>query len=155
MNERVLAIVTIIAQYILSESDFPGENDLISELLSAGFASEEIDAAFRWMEQLHPRHADAALPSYSVRSQRVFSRSEELALSLEARSFLLRLRSHELLDDILIEEIIHRACDEGIEDASLTEIKALISRVLVYHARSGSLPPLEAVLDGNWRGHLH
>ena len=50
MRERVLAIVSFIAQYFLDDRDMATENDLVEELLSVGFEAEEIDAAFCWME---------------------------------------------------------------------------------------------------------
>ena len=46
MRERVLAIVSFIAQYFLDDRDMVTESDLVEELLSVGFEAEEIDAAF-------------------------------------------------------------------------------------------------------------
>ena len=40
LKERVLAIVTILAQYFLDERDDPNESTLVDELLAAGFGSE-------------------------------------------------------------------------------------------------------------------
>ncbi|MDO9079706.1 MAG: DUF494 family protein, partial [Desulfuromonadales bacterium] len=64
MNERVLVIVTIIAQYILSDLDFPAENDLVNELLASGFAADEINAAFLWMERLNHDPVERLTPAF-------------------------------------------------------------------------------------------
>ncbi len=50
MRDRVLAIVTLIAQLVMEEPEQLTEDDIVGELMAVGFASEEIDAAFRWME---------------------------------------------------------------------------------------------------------
>jgi len=71
LRERVLAIVTLIAQYFLEEQEPKSEHDLVEELLAIGFGAEEIDAAFLWLEDetLRPAATDEfAAPLLSHRS---------------------------------------------------------------------------------------
>lgn len=156
MNERVLAIVTIIAQYILSDSDFPVESDLVTELLSAGFVAEEIDAAFLWMERLQSDAAEQFEPTLRLpATQRVFNAEEIRLLSLEARGFLVRLRSLGLLDELLLEEVIERSTAETEEEVSLIDIKRMTARILCTHAQTGWSRGIESVLDDDWTGFLN
>lgn len=155
MNERVLAIVTIIAQYILSEHDVPGESELVAELISAGFAAEEVDAAFRWMEQLSLEPVERLEATFRTPTFRIFSREESRVLSLEARGFLMRLRSLGLVEETVLEEIIARAVSEADEEMSLTEIKSLAAQILFIHAQSEWHREVESVLDDDWTGFVN
>ena len=117
-RDRVLAVVTAIAQYVLEGRELPSEKLLVEELLDAGFASEEIEAAFGWLEHLslQPRKND--LPTLSIPNHRVFTSDEVRALSAEARGFLVRLRGLGILDDTIQEEIIEKALDSSDEEKS-------------------------------------
>jgi len=155
VNERVLAIVTIITRYILADGEAPGENELVVELLSAGFAAEEIDAAFRWMEQLSLTPEQRLEPTFRTPTHRVFTREECTALSLDARGFLTRLRMLGLVEDLYLEEILTRALREAEGEISLREIKSLAAQILFAHSQSEWLHEVESVLDDDWTGFLH
>ncbi len=110
MRERVLAIVTLIAQYFLEDQEPKSESDLVEELLAVGFAAEEIDAAFIWMEnQTLQTAAESQELVAPVITHRVFSAEEQRHLTREARGFLVRLRGAGILDEELFEEIVHKS----------------------------------------------
>lgn len=155
MNERVLSIVTIIAQYILSDHDVPGESELVVELLSVGFVAEEIDAAFRWMEQLSLEPAERLEPTFRPPTHRVFTREESRLLSLEARGFLVRLRSLGLVEEQVLEEILDKVVEVADEELSLNEIKSLAAQILFIHAQSEWYHEVESVLDDDWTGFVN
>lgn len=155
MNERVLSIVTIIARFILSGHDIPGESDLVENLISAGFEAEEIDAAFRWMEQLSLNPAARLEPCFRPPTQRVFSPEEMRLFSLEARGFLIKLRSLGLVEELVLEEIIAKAGAEAREMVSLDEIRQLAAQILFVHAQSEWHREVESILDDDWTGFLH
>lgn len=134
MRERVLAIVGIIAQYVMDEREDFNETDIVEELLAEGFAAEEIDAAFSWMESLslHPSRKtelELAAPTW-----RIFTPEENRALSAEARGFLVRLRGLGIIDNESQEEIIERALQTDEGELSLRDIKTLTA--LTLFARS-------------------
>ena len=90
MRERVLAIVSFIAQYFLDDRDMMTETDLVEELLSVGFEADEIDAAFSWMESQAlsvPSSAETSLTAPAM-STRVFTAEERRALSQVQPVFL-------------------------------------------------------------------
>lgn len=155
MNERVLVIVTIIAQYILSDLDFPAESDLVNELLASGFAADEINAAFLWMERLNHNPVERLEPSFRAPTYRVFAPEECRLLSLEARGFLVRLRILGLIDEALLEEMIQRATVDASDALGLDEIKSVAAQILATHAQSEWANEIASILDDDWSGFLH
>jgi len=126
LNERVLIIVGIIAQYFLSEQNFSNEREIVEELIDAGFKEEEINEAFSWMESitLHPEHHDQQ-PQLLTPKMRLFSDEEKKSISLAARGFLLKLRLSGIISTEIEEEIIIKACQQDEEQSTLSEIKSL------------------------------
>lgn len=155
MNERVLVIVTIIAQYILSDLDFPAENDLVNELLASGFAADEINAAFLWMERLNHDPVARLAPVFQAPTYRVFAPEESRLLSLEARGFLVRLRLLGLIDESLFEEMVQRATTDASEELGLDEIKSVAAQTLATHVQSEWGNEVASILDDDWDGFLH
>lgn len=155
MNERVLVIVTIIAQYILSDLDFPAESDLVNELLASGFAEDEINAAFLWMERLNHDPRERLSPAFRAPTFRVFAPEETRLLSLEARGFLVRLRNLGLIDETLLDEMIQRATSEASEELNLDDIKSVAAQTLATHAQSEWGNEIASILDDDWDGFLH
>jgi Smg protein len=155
LNERVLVIVTIIAQYILSDLDFPAESDLVNELLASGFAADEINAAFLWMERLNHDPVERLTPTFQAPTFRVFAPEESRLLSLEARGFLVRLRLLGLIDETLFEEMIQRATADASEELGLDEIKGVAAQTLATHAQSEWGSEIASILDDDWNGFLH
>jgi len=85
LRERVLAIVNLIAQYVLGADDTPiSEQELMTELMSVGFDADEINDALSWMETiaLQPQ-TDAATvsPLMELPTYRVFSNQEQQKLT--------------------------------------------------------------------------
>ncbi len=113
LRDRVLAIVTLIAQLVMEEREPLSEEDLVGTLLAVGFVAEEIDAAFSWMERLALQSAEQSAANLSLPTNRVFSAEETRALSSDARGFLLRLRAMGVLDDEAHEEVVERALAVG------------------------------------------
>lgn len=150
MRERVLAIVSLIAQYFLEDRDLTSEGDLVDELLSIGFDSDEIDAAFNWMENqaLHPPAQTELLPPMT--SYRVFTDEEKRVLDVEARGFLARLRDMGILNNEVQEEIILKALQLADEDLSLKEIKTITVLTLFARAQNDWCREFDCLLDDDW-----
>jgi Smg protein len=150
LRERVLAIVTLLAQYFLEEQDPKSENDLIEELLAVGFDADEIDAAFSWMEnqtlQLQQTH-DLTAP---VNSHRVFSAEEQRALAQDARGFLIRLRGAGILEEDLFEEIVHKSVQISDEEVSLKEIKTIAVLAMFAHSQHKWRQEFDCLLEDDW-----
>jgi len=157
LRERVLAIVSFIAQYFLDDRDMITENDLIDELLSIGFDAEEIDAAFCWMESQAlsaPAGSETSL-SAPTKSHRVFSTEETLALSAEARGFLARLRSMGVLGDDLQEEIIEKSLQMAEDEVTLKEIKTITVLAMFANSQNEWRREFDCLLEDDWQRLLN
>lgn len=152
MRERVLAIVSFIAQYFLDDRDVMTESDLFEELLSVGFEAEEIDAAFCWMENqtLSPPTSEGVSLSPPVQSHRVFSTEERRAIAPEARGFLVRLRAMGILDDELQEEIIEKALHMADDEVSRKEIKTITILTIFANSQNEWRREFDYLLEDDW-----
>jgi Smg protein len=150
LRERVLAIVTLIAQYFLEEQEPRSEHELVEELLAIGFAADEIDAAFDWMENqaLTPPPTTELPPP--VLTNRVFSAEEQRSLAPEARGFLIRLRDTAILDEEIFEEIIFKAVEMHDEELSLKEIKTLTVLALFARSQQQWRQEFDCLLEDDW-----
>lgn len=159
MRERVLAIVNLIAKYVLGADDAPiSEQELVAELLSVGFEADEIDDAFSWMETvaLQPAAADTVdaarleLPTY-----RIFSREERQSLEPEALGFLVRLRTLGILSDEAQEEIIERAVQSAEDPINLQEIKLISALTLLSRSSNLWQREIDCFFDSDWSRIYH
>ncbi len=154
MRERVLAIVSLIAQYVMEDRDHPSDSEIVEELLSVGFEAEEIDAAFSWMESLSLAPEGAASAPLALSSHRVFTAEECRDLSLEARGFLVRLRGMGILNDELEEEVIGRAMQMGEDEVSLKEMKTITVLTLFSRSHDEWRREYDRLLEDDW-SHLY
>jgi len=156
VRDRVLAIVSLIAQYVMEEPDLFNERDIVEQLLEEGFEADEIDAAFSWMERLsfedaHPSTAQGlAQPTH-----RVFTGEEVLQISSEARGFLIRLRTLGILDDDLQEEIIDKAVRLNEDEVSLKEIKSLTALTLFSRSQADWNREVDCFMEDDWSRLYH
>jgi len=158
LRERVLAIVNLIAQYVLGAEDSPiSEQELIAELISVGYEADEINDAFSWMETiaLQPSSQEEIDPLVNMTTYRTYSVPEEQMLTLEARGFMTRLRAMGMLTDDSQEEVIDRAL-RGAEDP-VTEPEIKLITILTLLARSNSLwlREIDCFLENDWARIYH
>jgi len=157
LRERVLAIVSFIAQYFLDDRDMMTESDLVEELLAIGFEAEEIDAAFCWMESQAlsaPAGSETSL-SVPAQSHRVFSAEENRNISSEARGFLTRLRTMGILDDDTQEEVIEKALLMAEDEVSLKEIKTITVLAMFANSQNEWRREFDCLLEDDWQRLLH
>lgn len=159
MRERVLAIVNLIARYVLGANDAPiSEQELVDELMSVGFDPEEINDAFNWMEStalelfsLQP----AELTLQAPETYRIFSREEQQALSSEAIGFLIRLRSMGLASDDALEDIIERSMRGAEDSLNLQEVKIIAAMTLLSRGDTLWQREIDCLLDNDWARIYH
>ncbi len=159
MRERVLAIVNLIAQYVLGADDTPiSEQELKTELMSVGFDADEINDAFSWMETiaLQPQAAAAPVaPLMTLPTYRVFSAIEQQKLTTEARGFLVKVRTMGLLSDDAQEEIIDRAIHAAEDPITEQEIKLITILNLLSRSNSLWLREIDCFLENDWGRIYH
>ena len=151
MRERVLAIVSFIAQYFLDDRDMMTESDLVEELMAIGFEADEIDAAFCWMES---QSISAPMTEISLgelpRNYRVFSTDENKVLTAEARGFLTRLYAMGIIDTKLQEDVIAKAIQVAEDEVSLKEIKTITVLALFANSHNEWRKEYDCLLEEDW-----
>lgn len=159
MRERVLAIVNLIAKYVLGADGAPiSEQELVAELISVGYEAEEIKDAFSWMETaaLQPPPAEnVEVDNMEHPTYRVFSREERQSMTSEALGFLVRLRTLGILSDEAQEEIIERAMQSAEEQINLQEIKLVSALTLLSRSNNMWQREIDCFFDSDWTRIYH
>ncbi len=159
MRERVLAIVNLIAKYVLGADDAPiNEQELVAELMSVGFEAEEISDAFSWMESvaLQPQgELDAAGAPLEQPTYRIYSWEEQQAISSEAIGFLIRLRAMGLLSNDSQEEIIERAVRGAEDPIGLQEMKMIAALTLLSKSNNLWQREVDCFMENDWARIYH
>jgi Smg protein len=159
VRERVLAIVNLIAKYVLGAEDAPiNEQELVAELMSVGFEAEEINDAFSWMESAALQSTDQQKAQSELKpppTYRIFSREEQHALSTEGIGFLIKIRNMGLLADEAQEEIIERAVRAAEDPLGLQEVKMIAALTMLSRSNSLWQREIDCFLDNDWTRIYH
>jgi Smg protein len=138
----------------MEATDHLTESDIVEKLLAVGFQSEEIDAAFSWMENLSLQSRKRPAMTLAVPTHRVFTPDEIRVLSSEARGFLVRLRALGILDDEMQEEIIENAIHASEDEVTLKEVKTMA--ILTLNARQGEWwREVDCIMEDDWSRLYH
>ena len=127
MKEDMLEVLIYLFQnYIIDGASFDsGHDELTEELVGAGFAGEEIDKAFIWLEELlEVCEQDASQQSQQTRtSVRIYTKEEADVLKLDGQSLLTRLTTANVLDQFSREMVIDRVMALDSQDVNIDHIK--------------------------------
>jgi len=135
MKEDMLEVlIYLFENYIIDGVSFePGQDELAKELVGAGFAGEEIDKAFIWLEDLldiceqeNLQHGHTQASS----SIRIYTSEEQARLQLEGQSLLMRLVNVGVLDQFSRETVVDRVMALDSIDVNLDHIKWVVLMVL-------------------------
>ena len=159
MRERVLAIVNLIAKYVLGAEDAPiNEQELVAELMSVGFEAEEINDAFSWMETAAMLTPDQRLGESVMQppaTYRLFSREEQQTLTPEGIGFLIKIRTMGILSDEVQEEIIERAVRAADDPLTLQEVKMIAALTMLSRSDNLWQREIDCFLDNDWARIYH
>lgn len=156
MKERVLAIVNLIAQYIMDDDEMAlNEQEIVEELLTVGFEAEEISAAFSWMENMSQEQAGRDNDFQPQTGIRIFTEEEKMAISSEGRGFLLRLQQLGILQPLQKEEIIDRLVYMSEEPADLEEVKTVTALTLFADTNQKWQQEIQSILGNDLTSIFH
>lgn len=135
MKEDMLEVlIYLFENYIVDGTSFgPGQDELTKELVGAGFASEEIDKAFVWLEDLLDiceQDESQWLQRQASSSVRIYTDEEVQSLKLEGQSLLTRLVHAGVLDQFSREMVIDRVMALDSIDVNIDHIKWVVLMVL-------------------------
>lgn len=137
-------LMYLFENYIIDGVSFePGQHELAQELEGAGFAGEEIDKAFVWLEELmdiceqdesqrllFDQQERQGLSQRAGNSMRFYTEDEIERLKTEGQSLLTRLVSIGVLDLFSREMVIDRVMALDSEDVNIDHIKWVVLMVL-------------------------
>jgi len=136
MFERVIAVISIISQYLIEDIDvFDQEMEIVDDLMALGFETSEIEAAFSWIANLSQgiKRGDEALDAeYLGQYVRIFTAEEKRLLTNPARGYLMKLHNLELVNAPLMEEIIDQAILLDTPAVGVEEIKMISTMVVMF-----------------------
>ncbi len=135
MKEDMLEVlIYLFENYVIDGDNFePDQEELAEELAGAGFAGEEIEKAFVWLEGLLDIfEQDAHLPAepYATSSMRFYTSEEANRLKIPGQSLLTRLVDAGVLDQWSRETVIDRVMALDSFDVDLDHIKWVVLMVL-------------------------
>ena len=135
MKEDMLEVlIYLFENYIVDGVSFePGQDELAKELVGAGFAGEEIDKAFVWLEDLLDiceQDENHLLRQPASSSLRFYTDEEAQRLNLDGQSLLMRLVNVGVLDQYSREMVIDRVMALDSADVNIDHIKWVVLMVL-------------------------
>lgn len=135
MKEDMLEVlIYLFENYIIDGDTFePGQEELAEELAGAGFAGEEIEKAFVWLEDLLDIcEQDTQLPhaQHATSSLRFYTDDEAERLKIPGQSLLTRLVDAGVLDLWSRETVIDRVMALDSPDVDIDHIKWVVLMVL-------------------------
>jgi Smg protein len=135
MKEDMLEVlIYLFENYIIDGVSFePGQDELAKELVGAGFAGEEIDKAFVWLEDLMEiceQDENRQLQVHSSHSLRFYTDEEMLRLKIPGQSLLTRLVNVGVLDQFSREMVIDRVMALDSQEVNLDHIKWVVLMVM-------------------------
>ena len=135
MKEDMLEVlIYLFENYIVDGVSFePGQDELAKELVGAGFAGEEIDKAFIWLEDLLDicEQDLTQRPAFqSSNALRFYTEEEGQRIDIQAQSLLIRLVNVGVLDQYSREMVIDRVMALDSTEVNLDHIKWVVLMVI-------------------------
>ena len=149
-KENLLDVLLYLFEnYMDSESDLmekPAE--LTAELLHAGYDSNDIKRALKWLDELQVGLGQwNPSTNVSISAVRIFSAAEQFKINDDARNYVLYLEKLGFIDDKSRELIIDRAMSLDEHSINVQEIKWISLTVLLTQPeRRDKLALLEALV---------
>jgi Smg protein len=156
-DSMVDVLIYLYENYMDAEDQPPvDQNALEDELSQAGFRTNEIDKALRWLDELA---AGAQTPQYgdhAVGSIRIYTDPECAKLDVAARGFLLFLEHSGILDPASRELVIERALAIDHPLVAVDELKWVVLLVLMNRpGREDAFSQMEELVYSDAPEYLH
>lgn len=132
MKENVLDLLMYLFEnYIYDEPEKEPDRDSLSESLEqAGFSNDEIDRAFRWLDDLAEQRQQADVDLQPAGSLRIFTPEELRRIDVDARGFLIDLENVGVLDATRRELVLDRLMALDSDEVGLEDLKWVVLMVL-------------------------
>jgi Smg protein len=141
MKENVIDILKYLFESYIDEDihHIPTDKSVHKELSLAGFNKQNINKAFKWLDDLALLKENLFEQKYQFSySNRVYNNIEEKRFSTAARGFLYHLENKGLMDFSLRETIIEKSLALEIEEIDLELIQWVVLMVF-YNISSAEI----------------
>jgi Smg protein len=158
MKENMFDVLMYLFEhyYMDEETELsPDRESLHTELMEAGFPSNDINQAFEWLEGLSVQHQVQA--PQTENALRIYPAVESERLDAESRGFLLFLEQMGILTPDARERVIDRAMALETDDFDLNQLKWVVLMVLFNQpgAEAAYAWMEDLVFDSLPGGYLH
>jgi Smg protein len=156
MKENMLDVLMYLFQSDIDQDidANPDRESIQTELLAAGFPSQEVRQAFDWLDSLVDRQS-ISLP-VNPGSCRIYIQAEQARLDADCRGFLLSLEQSGILDSETRELVIDRVMALETEDIDLHQLKWIILMVLLNQpGQEEAYAWMEELIFDEVPGYLH
>lgn len=132
MKENVIDVLMYILQNASTDDEAlqQGQDSLKSMLLDAGFASVEINEAFRWLDDLGSQISNQLPVHHDSLSIRHFSDTEKSLLDIECQNYLLGLANSGILSSNSFELVVDRLIALNTDAIDLDQLEWIVLIVL-------------------------
>jgi Smg protein len=158
LDERIIAILFLIARQIVTGADLNEEgNELILTISAQGFIDFEVEQALDWIEEIRqPMDLEVEGDENRRETNRILSTEESYRVLPAAFGYLLKLKNMGIVDDLLMEEILEKAQESEFEEVGKDELR-LIAIFTLYQrdALSDWRRIIKHILDGGWESMRH
>jgi Smg protein len=123
-------LIYLFENYMENENfdEFIDSDDILDELIAAGFERPEVNKAFEWLESLSIQRPITAKMSPNFR---IFCAQEQAKLDLDCQNFLIFLEQNGILNSANREMVIDRAMTLEDDEISLDKLKWIVLMVLL------------------------
>ena len=156
-ENMVDVLIYLYENYMDGETQPPADqNELQEELTQAGFSSNEIKKALRWLDELAEGAEAPQYHPYTDRSIRIYTEHECARLDVETRSLLLFLEQTGILDPLCRELVIDRVLALDSSTVNVDELKWIVLLVLMNRpGREDAFTQMEDLVYNEAPAFLH
>lgn len=157
MKETVLDVLMFIFDnYVEEDHEFaPDQESLKTQLVEAGFAGQQVEKAFTWLEGLACQREYTSEISESA-SMRLFSDNECEKLDTQCRGFLVYMEQAGVLTSNERELVIDRVMALESDEIDLQQLKWVVLMVLFNQPdKEAAITWMEDIVMDNININLH
>jgi Smg protein len=152
----VFEILAFLVERFFDFGDYPDLETLPRQLAAAGFESDDIEDALKWLAALQERAGSTAtLRVQATPSVRQYARTEQRKIDVSARGYLHFLEVADILDAAQRELVIDRIMAMPDLEVSIDQVRLVALMVLWNHGRPLDALVVEELLASERSASLH
>ena len=148
-------ILMFLFESYFNAERYPEADKLSRKLTAAGFEDDEISEALTWLSALQQQNSAEYPSNFHYTGVRHFATLEELAMTAEARQFLIATHHQQFISTVELEMVIDRAVALAQQNLSLDKLKLIMLMVLWNRQRDVDPLLIEELLTPIVTAQIH